>query len=77
MSHNIAPITPGLTIDRGVCARASSGALAVTVEGMASEDEAAAAATGALEALAKRRSRLPPRVGDRHARGLLDALGRA
>ena len=52
------------------------GALAVTVEGMGSEDEAAAAATGALEALAKRRSRLPARVADRHTRGLLDALER-
>lgn len=77
MSHNIAPITPGLTIERGICARASSGALAVTVEGLGGEDEAAAAATGALEALARRRGRLPARVADRHARGLLDALGRA
>lgn len=69
----------GLTIwttEGGVCARASSGALAVAVEGLGSEDEAAAAATGALEALAKRRGRLPARVADRHARGLLDALER-
>lgn len=69
----------GLTIwttEDGVCARASSGALAVAVEGLSSKDEAAAAATGALEALAKRRGRLPPRVADRHARGLLDALER-
>lgn len=76
MSHNIAPITPGLTIERGICARASSGALAVTVEGLGGEDEAAAAATGALEALARRRGRLPARVADRHTRGLLDALER-
>lgn len=70
----------GLTIyptETGYMVRASTGHLRVTIEGCADEDEAAEAATATLGALAKRRSRLPARVGDRHARGLLDALGRA
>ena len=70
----------GLTIyltETGCLVRASTGHLRVTIEGCADEDEAAEAATATLGALAKRRSRLPARVGDRHARGLLDALGRA
>lgn len=73
------PREDGLTIyqtETGCLVRASAGSLRINIEGCLDEDEAAEAATATLGALAKRRSRLPARVGDRHARGLLDALGR-
>ena len=52
----------------------SRGRLAVTVEGLADEEEAVDAATGALGRLAKRRGVEPARVIDRTPRRLLDAL---
>jgi hypothetical protein len=60
--------------EKGWTCRAESGRLAVTVEGLADEEEAVDAATGALGRLAKRRGVEPARVIDRTPRRLLDAL---
>lgn len=60
--------------ETGWACRAESGHLAVTVEGLADEEEAVDAATGALGRLAKRRGVEPARVSDRTPRRLLDAL---
>lgn len=60
--------------ERGWTCRAEAGRLAVTVEGLADEDEAADVATAMLARLAKRRGVEPARVADRTPRRLLDAL---
>jgi len=60
--------------ERGWACRAEAGHLAVTVEGLADEDEAVDAATASLGRLAKRRGVEPSRVADRTPRRLLDAL---
>ena len=60
--------------EKGWTCRAESGCLAVTVEGLADEEEAVDAATGALERIAKRRGKLPAKAGDRTPKRLREAL---
>lgn len=60
--------------ERGWACRAEAGLLAVTVEGLVDEDEAADAVTVTLGRLAKRRGVEPARVADRTPRRLLEAL---
>lgn len=69
MSHNTAPITPGLTIDRGgegdYILRLDRPSLQATVRGLRSQAEAEAVAKAILEATTGGRGSLPRLVADR------------